>query len=98
MFLSVRSCEWPLMAMIDLPRQGRQSPWPCPVRGAERVAPAQSAAAASLYNGVMLTLRRIGIDTYRENVAFLRRDCTAYQAEEFRVLNRIEVFAAQGGG
>ena len=42
----------------------------------------------------MLTLRRIGIDTYRENVAFLRRDCSAYNAEEFRGLNRIEVFAA----
>lgn len=46
----------------------------------------------------MLKLRRIGIDTYRENVAFLRRDCTAYHAEEFRVLNRIEVFAADGAG
>ncbi|MGE0151837.1 MAG: thymidine phosphorylase family protein [Reyranellaceae bacterium] len=46
----------------------------------------------------MLSLRRPGIDTYRENIAFLRRDCTAYQAEEFRVLNRIEVFAADGGG
>jgi len=46
----------------------------------------------------MLSLRRIGIDTYRENIAFLRRDCASYQAEEFRVLNRIEVFAADGSG
>lgn len=46
----------------------------------------------------MLSLRRIGIDTYRENVAFLRRDCTAYQADEFRVLNRIEVQASDGAG
>ena len=46
----------------------------------------------------MLSLCRIGIDTYRENIAFLRRDCTAYQAEEFRVLNRVEVFAADGSG
>ncbi len=45
----------------------------------------------------MLTLRRIGIDTYRENIAFLRRDCTTYNAEEFRVLNRIEVVAPGGG-
>jgi thymidine phosphorylase len=46
----------------------------------------------------MLRLRRLGIDTHRENVAFLRRDCASYQAEEFRVLNRIEVFPADGGG
>ena len=46
----------------------------------------------------MLKLRRIGIDTYHENVAFLRRDCTIYRAEEFKVLNRIELVGADAAG
>lgn len=40
----------------------------------------------------MLTLRRLGIDTYRENVAFLSRACTAYRPEDFQALDKIEVF------
>ena len=39
----------------------------------------------------MLTLRRIDIDTYRENVAFLSRCCAVYRAEEFQALNKIEI-------
>ncbi|MBW7852373.1 MAG: thymidine phosphorylase family protein [Rhodospirillales bacterium] len=39
----------------------------------------------------MLKLRRIPIDTHRENVAFISRACTAYRAEEFRALAKIEV-------
>ena len=39
----------------------------------------------------MLTLRKIAIDTYRENVAFLRRCCTVFRPEEFQALNKIEI-------
>lgn len=39
----------------------------------------------------MLKVKRIGIDTHRENVAFLSRACTVYRAEEFRALDKIEV-------
>lgn len=41
----------------------------------------------------MLSLRRVGIDTYRENVAFLHRDCTQYQAEAFQSRAKVEVLA-----
>ena len=40
-----------------------------------------------------LALRRIGIDTYRENVAYLHRDCAAYRAEGFQALSKVEVRA-----
>jgi thymidine phosphorylase len=39
----------------------------------------------------MLKLRRIAIDTYRENVAYLSRDCPLYRAEKFQGLAKIEV-------
>jgi thymidine phosphorylase len=39
----------------------------------------------------MLKLRRLGIDTHRENVAFLRRSCTVYRPEEFQAIDKIEV-------
>ena len=39
----------------------------------------------------MLKLRRIGIDTYPENIALLSRACTIYRAEEFQALKKIEV-------
>lgn len=39
-----------------------------------------------------LRLKRIGIDTYRENVAFLSRRCEVYRPEEFQALSKIEVF------
>jgi thymidine phosphorylase len=38
-----------------------------------------------------LRLKRLAIDTYGENVAFLARDCVAYRPEEFQALNKIEV-------
>ncbi|MEO8559490.1 MAG: thymidine phosphorylase family protein [Rhodospirillales bacterium] len=41
----------------------------------------------------MLSLRRLGIDAYRENIAFLRRDCPVVRAGDFMVLNRVEIFA-----
>ena len=39
----------------------------------------------------MLKLKRIAIDTYRENVAYLARACPLYRAEEFQALAKIEV-------
>src|SRR5690606_23731058 len=41
----------------------------------------------------MLKLKRIAIDTWRESVAYLSRDCTLYRAEEFIGLGKIEVVA-----
>ncbi len=37
-----------------------------------------------------LKVRRIAIDTYRENVAYLNRQCSIYRAEGFQALSRIE--------
>lgn len=39
----------------------------------------------------MLKLRHIAIDTYPENMALLSRSCTAYRAEEFHALKKIEI-------
>lgn len=38
-----------------------------------------------------LKLRRVGIDTYKENVAYLHRDCPIYRAEGFQALAKVEV-------
>jgi thymidine phosphorylase len=38
-----------------------------------------------------LTVRRVGIDTYRENVAYLHRRCPLYLSEGFQALAKIEV-------
>ena len=40
-----------------------------------------------------LTLRRVGIDTYRENVAYIHRACAVYRAEGFQALSKIRVFS-----
>ena len=40
-----------------------------------------------------LALRRVAIDTYRENVAYLHRDCEIYRAEGFQALAKVEVRA-----
>lgn len=42
---------------------------------------------------IHLVLRRVAIDTYRENVAYLHRDCAVYRAEGFQALSKIEVSA-----
>ena len=42
-----------------------------------------------------LTLRRVGIDTYRENVAYMHRDCAVYRAEGFQALSKIKVFSGE---
>jgi thymidine phosphorylase len=40
-----------------------------------------------------LKLKRIAIDTYRENVAYLHRECHIYRAEGFQALAKIEISA-----
>lgn len=40
-----------------------------------------------------LNLKRIGIDTYREQVAYLHRHCPLYQTEGFRALSKLEIRA-----
>lgn len=40
-----------------------------------------------------LQLRRIAIDTYHENVAYLHRECGVYRAEGFQALSKIQVEA-----
>lgn len=40
-----------------------------------------------------LALRRVQIDTYHENVAYLHRDCEVYRAEGFKALSKVEVRA-----
>ncbi|MBI3775140.1 MAG: thymidine phosphorylase family protein [Gammaproteobacteria bacterium] len=40
-----------------------------------------------------LKLRRVAIDTYRENVAYLHRECELYRAEGFQALSKITVSA-----
>jgi thymidine phosphorylase len=34
-----------------------------------------------------LQLRRVAIDTYKENVAYLHRDCHLYRSEGFQALS-----------
>ncbi|MCG8669005.1 MAG: thymidine phosphorylase family protein [Pseudomonadales bacterium] len=38
-----------------------------------------------------LQLKRVSIDTYHENVAYMHRDCDLYRAEGFQALSKIEV-------
>ncbi|MDD2535567.1 MAG: thymidine phosphorylase, partial [Macromonas bipunctata] len=62
------------------------------------VAPAetQSSPSAGAAATAPLQLRRVAIDTYRENVAYLHRDCDAYRAEGFQALSKVEVRTAGG--
>ncbi len=43
--------------------------------------------------GSSLAVRRVAIDTYRENVAYLHRDCEVYRAEGFQALSKVEIRA-----
>lgn len=40
-----------------------------------------------------LKLCRVAIDTYRENVAYLHRECSVYRVEGFQALSKIEIRA-----
>ena len=42
-------------------------------------------------HGNTLTLKRVGIDTYRENIIFMRSDCHICQSEGFSALTRVIV-------
>jgi len=44
-----------------------------------------------------LQLRRVAIDTYRENVAYLNRNCRVYRSEGFQALNKVEI-RVEGNG
>ena len=44
-----------------------------------------------------LTLRQVGIDTYKENVAYLHRECKLYRSEGFQALNKIEIQQPESG-
>lgn len=44
-----------------------------------------------------LLLRHIAIDTYKENVAYLHRNCKLYRSEGFQALSKIEVTERQSG-
>jgi len=52
--------------------------------------PAPSNGAA---NPARLALRRVLIDTYHENVAYMHRDCDVYRAEGFKALSKVEIRA-----
>ena len=41
----------------------------------------------------VLSIRRVGIDTWRENVVFLHRDCAVVRAEGFQALSKVRVQA-----
>jgi len=41
----------------------------------------------------MLKVRRVAIDTYHENVAYLHRNCALYRAEGFQALSKVEIQA-----
>lgn len=44
-----------------------------------------------------LRSRRVGIDTYKENVAYLHRDCPVYRSEGFQALSKIEIHKVANG-
>ena len=44
-------------------------------------------------NGPTLPIRRVGIDTWRENVVFLHRDCPVVRAAGFQALSKVRVEA-----
>ena len=45
-----------------------------------------------------LKLRRVAIDTYHENVAYLHRGCSTYRSEGFQALHKVEVGPIEGQG
>jgi len=55
-----------------------------------------SAAEGCAATAEALTLRRVGIDTYRENVAYLHRQCEVYRAEGFQALAKVDVSGDDG--
>lgn len=58
--------------------------------GSEQTAPAESEPST-------LLLRHVAIDTYKENVAYLHRDCRLYRSEGFQALSKVEITNHQIG-
>jgi thymidine phosphorylase len=54
---------------------------------------ARSKSSKSMTPPATLAIRRVAIDTYRENVAYLHRQCEVYRAEGFQALTKVEVSA-----
>ena len=50
-----------------------------------------------IYEMETLKLRKISVDTYRENVAYLHRDCPVYRSEGFQALSKIEIHKTGDG-
>jgi len=44
-----------------------------------------------------LEVHRVAIDTYKENVAYLHRDCQIYRSEGFQALSKVEISTPAGG-
>ena len=42
-------------------------------------------------NKAKLSLRRLAIDTYHENVTYLHRECEVYRAEGFQALSKLKI-------
>jgi thymidine phosphorylase len=61
-----------------------------------RKTPPKKATSSGESSSGTLALRRIAIDTYRENVAYLNRQCEVYRAEGFQALAKVEVRAENG--
>ena len=55
--------------------------------------PSPADQALQELTGSRVAVRRVAIDTYRENVAYLHRDCALYRAEGFQALSKVEVRA-----
>jgi thymidine phosphorylase len=43
-----------------------------------------------------LKLKRVAIDTYKENVAYLHRDCQVYRSEGFQALSKVQICSESG--
>jgi len=64
------------------------------IPGADPEPPASAPDPAA---GIRLRLRRVAVDTYHENVAYLHRDCVVYRAEGFQALAKIRVSCGEQG-
>ncbi|MDD2879227.1 MAG: thymidine phosphorylase family protein [Rhodoferax sp.] len=63
------------------------------MKQATETLPTSDAQPVATLAASKLALRRVAIDTYRENVAYLHRDCEIYRAEGFQALSKVEVRA-----
>jgi thymidine phosphorylase len=53
--------------------------------------PPHASAGNGAAHPARLALRRVLIDTYHENVAYMHRNCDVYRAEGFKALTKVEV-------